>query len=211
MNRLEEIKNAIFEGEDDLVTELVSKALKEGETANSILQNALLQAMTEIGNRWNAGDIFMPEVMGAAGAFQKAATDLEPFLAVDSEVKKLGTIVIGTVYGDLHNLGKNLVAVMLRTGGFNVIDLGVNVAAEEFIEAAKKHNAQIIGLSALLTTTMVEQKKLIDMLSEAGLRSQIKVIVGGAPISQQWADDIGADGYGRNAGEAVTIAKSLIS
>lgn len=210
MSKMDEIKRAIMKGEEDLAADLVAEALNTGESAQSILQNALIQSMNEIGYLWNQGEVFLPEVMGSAQIFQKAADYLEPYLIADGNQEKLGTIVLGTVYGDLHNLGKNLVAVMLRTAGFHVVDLGVNVPGETFIEEAKKHHAQIIALSALLTTTMVEQKLLIENLMEAGCRKQFKVMVGGAPISRKWAEDIGADGYARNAGEAVEMAKKLL-
>jgi corrinoid protein of di/trimethylamine methyltransferase len=204
------IKEAVIEGEEDQVISLVESALKEGTEARAIL-DALSESMLEIGERWNRNDIFIPEVMGAADVFQKAATFLEPQLLAGGGQQKLGTIVLGTVQGDLHNLGKNLVAVMLRTAGFNVVDLGVNVSAQQFLEAAAQHQASIIGLSALLTTTMMEQKKVIDLLTETGVRSKYKVMVGGAPISQKWSDEIGSDGYARNAGEAVELARKLIA
>lgn len=211
MRNMDEIKRAIIQGEEDLAVDLVKEALSGGDSAQSILQDALIQSMNEIGHLWNQEEIFLPEVIGSAQIFQKAASYLEPYLIADGSQEKLGTIVLGTVHGDLHNLGKNLVAVMLRTAGFNVIDLGVNVTGEKFIEEAKKHNAQIIALSALLTTTMVEQKLLIEILIEEGCRNQFKVIVGGAPISSKWAEEIGADGYARNAGEAVELARKLLN
>lgn len=211
MSNMDEIKRAIIQGEENLAVNLVKEALNAGDSAQSILQDALIQSMNEIGHLWSQEEIFLPEVIGSAQIFQKAASYLEPYLIADGSQEKLGTIVLGTVHGDLHNLGKNLVAVMLRTAGFNVIDLGVNVTGENFIEEAKKHNAQIIALSALLTTTMVEQKLLIENLIEAGCRKQFKVIVGGAPISSKWAEEIGADGYARNAGEAVELARKLLN
>lgn len=208
---LEQIKKSIIEGEEDETLELVAEALKKGIDAQTILHEALTNAMIELGELWNKGEVFIPEVMFAAQIFQKAADFLEPHLASQGDTETLGTVVIGTVKGDLHNLGKNLVAIMLRTAGFNVIDLGVDVPAEKFIEEAQKNNAQIIGLSALLTTTMMEQKNVIDNLSESGLRSKFKVIVGGAPVTEEWAKEINADGYARNAGEAVELAKSLLN
>ncbi|MDN5366082.1 MAG: hypothetical protein PWP44_1288 [Thermacetogenium sp.] len=209
---LARIRNAVIEGdENDQILSLIDQALQQGVTAQTILQDGLTAAMADLGDAWNRGEVFIPEVIEAAEIFQRAADYLEPHLLAGAEQGKLGTIVIGTVHGDLHNLGKNLVAVMLRTGGFNVVDLGVNVPVQRFIDEAEKHQAQIIGLSALLTTTMVEQKKLIEALVEAGLRDRYKVMVGGAPISEKWAHDIGADGYARNAGEAVVLAKKLLS
>jgi len=209
---LMEIKKVVFEGdEDDQIILLIDQALQQGVTAHSILMDGLTAAMMDIGDAWNRGDAFIPEVIEAANIFQKAADYLEPHLLAGAGQEKLGTIVLGTVEGDLHNLGKNLVAVMLRTGGFNVVDLGVNVPVQKFIDEAVNHDVQIIGLSALLTTTMAEQKKVIEALQEAGLRDKFKVMVGGAPISEKWAHDISADGYARNAGEAVTLAKNLLS
>ena len=205
------IKNAIIECDDDNpVIPLIDQALQQGISAHDILKDALTGAMLDIGDAWNRGEVFIPEVIEAAEVFQEAADYLEPHLLAGAVQEKVGTIVLGTVEGDLHNLGKNLVAVMLRTAGFDVIDLGVNVPVQRFIEEAKKHNAQIVGLSALLTTTMVEQKKFIETLKEEGLRERFKVMVGGAPISEKWANDIGADGYARNAGEAVILAKKLL-
>lgn len=207
------IKNAVFEGDEDdnQVIPLIDQALEQGVTAHAILVDGLTAAMMDIGDAWNRGEAFIPEVIEAANIFQQAADHLEPHLLAGAGQEKLGTIVLGTVEGDLHNLGKNLVAVMLRTGGFNVVDLGVNVPVQKFLDEAKQHDAQIIGLSALLTTTMAEQKKVIEALQEAGLRDKFKVMVGGAPISEKWANDIGADGYARNAGEAVTLAKDLLN
>lgn len=208
---LKSIKGRVMAGEEEETLDLVSSALDQGLTASVILQEALTPAMMELGVLWNRGEVYIPEIMGAADVFQKTAGYLEPYLETGGAAKKIGTVVLGTVEGDLHNLGKNLVAVILRTGGFNVIDLGVNVPTKDFIGAAKDHHAQIIGLSALLTTTMKEQKNVIDALLEEGIRSQVKVLVGGAPISAEWAKDIGADGYGRNAGEALELAKRMIN
>lgn len=206
------IKNAIleFDEDDDQVIPLVEQALGEGISAQDILKGALTAAMIDIGDAWNRGEVFIPEVIEAAEVFQKAADHLEPRLLAGADQKRAGTVVIGTVEGDLHNLGKNLVAVMLRTAGFIVIDLGVNVPVDRFIDEAEKHKAQIVGMSALLTTTMAEQKNFIEELKERGLRGRYKVIVGGAPISEKWANSIGADGYARNAGEAVSLAKGLL-
>lgn len=209
---INKIREAVFNGEEEeQVLRMVEEALQTGVPAGEILQGALTAAMDDLGEAWNRGEAFIPEVMEAANIFQKAADYLEPHLATAGEQEKLGTIVIGTVQGDLHNLGKNLVAVMLRTGGFNVVDLGVNVPAEMFMEEAAKHQAGIIAMSALLTTTMVEQGKVLELLKERGVREQYKVMVGGAPITEKWASEIGADGYARNAGEAVEVARRLLA
>lgn len=208
-----QIKNQIveYDEDNDQLIPLLDQALQEGVSAHDILKEALTGAMMAIGDAWNRGEVFIPEVIEAADLFQKAADHIEPQLLAGEDQGKSGVVVLGTVEGDLHNLGKNLVAVMLRTAGFVVIDLGINVPVEKFIEEAQKHNAQIVGLSALLTTTMAEQGKLIEELKERGLREQYKVIVGGAPVNERWADSIGADGYASNAGEAVTLAKGLVN
>lgn len=209
-NILEEIKRCVVEGNEEDALALVAEAIRQGNSAQSILQEALTNAMIELGELWNREEVYIPEVMCGAEIFQKAANYLEPYLTAQGGIESIGTVVIGTVKGDLHNLGKNLVAIMLRTAGFNVIDLGVDVSVERFIEEAQKNDAQIIGLSALLTTTMMEQKRVIERLSELGLRSKFKVIVGGAPVTEKWAKDINADGYARNAGEAVELSKKLL-
>ncbi|NPV28654.1 MAG: corrinoid protein [Firmicutes bacterium] len=208
---LVEIKEQVMAGEEEVTVALVAKALKSGVSPQAILQEALTEAMTELGEGWNRGEVFIPEVMAAAQVFQAAADYLEPHLVTGgSDVQHLGTVVIGTVKGDIHNLGKNLVAVMLRTAGFRVFDLGVDVPVEKFIDEAVAHQAEIIGASALLTTTMMEQKELIKTLEKRGLKERFKVMVGGAPVTEKWAHEIGADGYGRSAAEAVELAKKLV-
>ncbi len=210
IDHIKKIKDAVVEGDDENVLGFVESALKDGVVAKRILHDSLSGAMLEVGELWNRGETFIPEVMAAADAFARAAERLESDLGADSDKEQLGTVILGTVEGDLHNLGKNLVSVMMKTGGFNVVDLGINVSGEKFIEEATRHNADIIGLSALLTTTMVEQQNLIDLLKEKNVRGDFKVMVGGAPISQEWAEKIGADGYARNAGEAVELAKKMM-
>jgi 5-methyltetrahydrofolate--homocysteine methyltransferase len=165
--------------------------------------------MEQIGERFKTGEVFIPEVLLAGRAMNEALAVLEPHLAAGGKGKK-GKVLIGTVLGDLHDIGKNMVTIMLRGVGFEIRDLGVNVTPQEFVRQVEAYQPQILALSALLTTTMPEMKKVIEALKEKGLREKIKVIVGGAPVNQKFAQDIGADGYGRDAGEAVALARRLL-
>jgi 5-methyltetrahydrofolate--homocysteine methyltransferase len=163
-----------------------------------------------VGEKFKNGEYFVPEVLVAARAMKAAMELLRPLLAA-SDVEPIGTVVIGTVRGDLHDIGKNLVAMMLEGAGFRVVDLGVDVPAEKFIEAAREHNAEIVGMSALLTTTMTYMPEVIKALEAEGIRNRVKVIVGGAPVTQEWADQIGADGYAPDAASAVDKCKELLA
>jgi 5-methyltetrahydrofolate--homocysteine methyltransferase len=165
--------------------------------------------MNEVGRRFKNNEFYVPEVLIAARAMHAAMDVLKPLLAA-SDVQPVGTVVIGTVKGDLHDIGKNLVAMMLEGGGFNVIDLGVDVSPEKFLQAVREHKPNIVGLSALLTTTMPAMKTTIEALKEAGVRDQVKVIIGGAPVTQRFADEIGADGYAPDAASAVDVARQLL-
>jgi 5-methyltetrahydrofolate--homocysteine methyltransferase len=165
--------------------------------------------MTEVGRRFEEGDYYVPEMLIAARAMKGGLAILKPLLA-DSDVQPLGKIVLGTVKGDLHDIGKNLVGMMLEGAGFEIVDLGVDVASEKFIEAVETGGIDVLGMSALLTTTMPLMKATIDGLVEAQLRDQVKIIVGGAPVTQSYADDIGADGYAPDASRATSLAKSLV-
>ena len=168
-----------------------------------------MPAMTEIGRLFENGEKFIPEMMIAARAMQAAVNILKPLL-VDAEVDSVGTIVIGTVAGDLHDIGKNLVGMMLEGAGFQIIDLGTDVPPETFVAAVQENNPELVGMSALLTTTMREQQTIINALKEEGLRDQVKVMVGGAPVTQSWAEQIGADGYAEDATGAVEVAKQFM-
>lgn len=203
------IAKAVEGGRKKIVDQLVKEALAEGVKAEAILNEGLVVGMTNLGEMFKNGEVYVPEVLVAARAM-KAGTDiLKPLLASEN-VQTLGKVAIGTVQGDLHDIGKNLVGMMLEGSGFEVIDLGVDVAPEKFVEAVK-NGAQAIGMSALLTTTMPMMKAVIEMLKAEGLRDQVKVLIGGAPITQEYADQIGADGYSTDAASAADLAKKLIA
>ena len=198
----------VIEGQAAEVESGVKSALAAGVDAGKILNEALIAAMDEVGHRFEEGDFFVPEMLIAARAMQAGLALLRPHLA-SSDVKVAGKVAIGTVKGDLHDIGKNLVASMLEGGGFEIIDLGADVPPERFVEAVKEKGANIVALSALLTVTMTSMKTTIEALRSAGVREQVKVLVGGAPVTQQFADDIGADGYGDSATSAVSLARRL--
>ncbi len=203
------IADAVVGGRRKIVDSLVREALAEGKTAETILNEALIVGMLRLGEQFKNGEVYVPEVLVAARAM-KAGTDILKPLLVDENVQSLGTVAMGTVEGDLHDIGKNLVCMMLEGNGFNVIDLGVDVKPEAFVEAVK-NGAQVIGMSALLTTTMPMMKSVIDMLKAEGLRDKVKVMIGGAPITQEYCDQIGADGYSTDAASAAELAKALIA
>ena len=208
MTVLQQISESLQRGEDKKVAELTRQAIDDGLAAGQILNDGLLAGMDVVSERFGANEIFLPEVLLAARAMN-AGMDLIKPLLVAGEVRSLGKVVIGTVKGDLHDIGKNLVGVMLKGAGYEVIDLGANVAPERFVEAAEADGAQVIGLSALLTTTMAGMKDVVDLVRGKGLEGRVKVIVGGAPLSQAFAEEIGADGYGYDASNAVTLVKRL--
>ena len=204
----EQLSTVILEGESAKSPQLVQKALDEGLSAKEILENGLIVGMNEVGARFKRGDMFVPEVLMAAKSMQAGLTVLRPEL-VASGAQLIGTIVMGTVKGDLHDIGKNLVGMLCEGAGFEVIDLGFNVEPEKFIEAIKQHQPNIVGLSALLTTTMRAMGHTINAIEEAGLRDQVKIMVGGAPVDAEFAERIGADGYGSNAPSGADLAKRL--
>jgi 5-methyltetrahydrofolate--homocysteine methyltransferase len=206
----ERLATAVLEGKEDRVPELVQKGLDEGLLPKDILDNGLIVGMNEVGARFKRGDMFVPEVLMAAKSMQAGLTVLRPEL-VASGAQLIGTIVMGTVKGDLHDIGKNLVGMLCEGAGFEVIDLGFNVEPEKFIEAIKQHQPNIVGLSALLTTTMRAMGHTINAIEEAGLRDQVKIMVGGAPVDSEFAERIGADGYGSNAPAGADLAKRLAS
>lgn len=206
---LETIYAAILNGNAKVAVAEAQAALEAGVPAEDILQQACIPAMTEVGRLFESGEKFVPEMLIAARAMQSTVNLLKPHL-IEADIKKLGKVVIGTVAGDLHDIGKNLVGMMLEGAGFEVIDLGTDVSPEAFVKAVQEHQADLVGLSALLTTTISSMKETIDALKEAGLRQQVKVMVGGAPISQAYAHQIGADGYSADAGSAPRVAKSLV-
>lgn len=209
MDRLDEIRQIIESGKDGQVSELVGKALDEGHPCTVILDEALLRAMEHVGKRFQAHEIFLPHVLLAARAMKKAMEQLRPLLtAVGHEAR--GRIAIGTVAGDIHDIGQNLVGMMLEGAGYEVEYLGHDCSAESFVEAARK-GAQVIGLSALLTTTMPAMPETLKALEAAGLRDKVKVLVGGAPVDQAWADEIGADGYGSDAASTVNLVNEMVA
>ncbi|NLY10535.1 MAG: cobalamin-binding protein [Firmicutes bacterium] len=209
MNILTEISEALQVGDISGVEQGVSTALDNGISPREVLEKGLLEAMEIIGDKFTKNEVFVPEVMLAARAMNAGMTVLKPKL-VETGIEPIGKVVIGTVKGDLHDIGKNLVKMMLEGVGFEVIDLGVDVSAEKFLQAVKEHQPDFVGMSSLLTTTMKEMKVCIDTLKEHGLRDQVKVMVGGAPITQEYADSIGADLYAKDAAEAASKAKELI-
>jgi len=207
MAQLNELANAIIEGDQDAAVQITKAAIDEGMVAKNILDEGLIAGMNIVGARFKKNEMYIPEVLMAARAMKTALQSLEPELA-KAKVEPVGTFLIGTVKGDLHDIGKNLVAMMLSGAGFDVTDLGVDVTSEQFIAKAQQTSAQLIGLSALLTTTMPAMEATIKALRQAGV--SVKVLVGGAPITQNYADKIGADGYAADAASAVDIAKALI-
>ena len=203
------IADAVKAGRRKNVVALVNEALAEGVSAEQILNQGLVVGMNELGEMFKNNEVYVPEVLIAARAMKSGTEILKPLLAEDN-VQSLGTVAIGTVQGDLHDIGKNLVGMMLEGAGFTVLDLGVDVSPEKFLAAVKENGAQIIGMSALLTTTMPNMKATIDALKDAGVRENVKVMIGGAPITQAFADEIGADGYSSDAASASQLAKKLI-
>ncbi len=207
MRQTREAFEAVLKGDADGVRSAVSTALEAGISPTKILNDELVPAMAEVGRLFEIGEYFVPEMLVSARAMQAGVAMLKPLLA-ETELKGSGRVVIGTVLGDLHDIGKNLVIMMLEGAGFEVVDLGTNVPASKFVEAA--NGAQIVAMSALLTTTMPQMKSTIDALREAGLRDRVKVIVGGAPVTKDYAGEIGADGYAPDASRAVRTVKELL-
>jgi 5-methyltetrahydrofolate--homocysteine methyltransferase len=205
----EKLSTAILEGNSAQTPKLVQKALDQGLSSKEILDNGLVLGMNEVGARFKRGDMFVPEVLMSAEAMQAGLSVLRPHLA-SSGAKLLGKVVLGTVKGDLHDIGKNLVGMLCEGAGFDVIDLGFNVEPEKFVAAIKEHQPDIVGLSALLTTTMRAMGHTIKAIEEAGLRDRVKIMVGGAPVDNEFAKRIGADGYGSNAPAGSDLAKRFV-
>ncbi len=203
-----ELYDAILNGDAKKAEEVTRAALEAKADPIEVVQKYMIPAMDEVGKRFECNEYFVPELLIAARAMKTALELITPHL-LEAGAKPVGRVVIGTVQGDLHDIGKNLVASMLEGGGFQVIDLGVDVAPEKFVEVAQEEDGTIVALSALLTTTMTMMEAVIGALDEAGIRAQTKVIIGGAPITQQYADKIGADGYSDNASTAVALARKL--
>jgi trimethylamine corrinoid protein len=208
---LNQLQEAVIAGDPERARELAAQALAASIAPLDAIDQALNPGMQIVGDRYECGDYFIPDLMMAAEAMKAAMEELEPELTARQEQRQiLGTVVIGTVEGDIHEIGKSLVATMLGAAGFQVHDLGVDVPVSRFVEQVKATNANVVGLSALLTTTMRNQEVVIEALKEAGLREGVKVVIGGAPASPEWAETIGADAYAENANEAVGVVKQLL-
>ncbi len=207
---LGEIKEATRTGDQNKVRALVKRGIDEGLEPERIIKEGLIAAMDVIGKEFGEGKIYMPEMLIAARAMKSGLEIVKPLL-VGGQVQSIAKVVIGTVQGDLHDIGKNLVGMMLEGAGAEVIDLGVDVSPQKFVEATQTHQPQFLGLSALLTTTMTSMKTTLEALEEAGLKKNVKVLIGGAPITQGFADEIGADGFGSNAREAVELVRAGVT
>ncbi len=210
MPDLKELYEAVVRGDAKTTQTLTQQALAEGVDPLTLVNEHLVPAMDEVGRRFECNDYFVPELLISARAMKAALELVRPLLTARGD-KPLGRVAIGTVKGDLHDIGKNLVGSLLEGGGFEVIDLGVNVSPEKFIETVRQQQANIIAMSALLTTTMPAMRTTIEVLKQAGVRNQVKVLIGGAPITQKYADEIGADGYSENAVGAVALAKKAVA
>jgi len=210
MQDLTRLRESVLKGDAQTTRTLTEQALAEGADPLMLVNDFMVPAMDEVGRRFECSEYFVPELLLSARAMKAALELIRPLLA-RSGVQPAARVVVGTVKGDLHDIGKNLVAAMFEGGGFEVIDLGVNVAPEKFVEAVKARNAQVVALSALLTTTMPGMRTTIEAFKQAGLRDRVKILIGGAPITQKYADEIGADGYGDNAPAAVHLAREALA
>jgi 5-methyltetrahydrofolate--homocysteine methyltransferase len=209
MGHKETIYQGIVNGNMKAVQEATEAALSESTPAAGLLNEVMIPAMAEVGHLFEINEYYVPEMLIAARAMKAGIALLRPEL-VKEKVEPLGKVVLGTAKGDLHDIGKNLVGIMVEGAGFEVVDVGVDVSPEKFVNAAKESNADVIGVSALLTTTMPGMKNTVEAVKEAGLNGKIKVIIGGAPVTQKYADEIGADGYARDAAAAATLVKKLL-
>ena len=209
MSAIERIYQSVIDGDMNGATGGVNAALEQGLAASDILNQGLIAAMTEVGRLFEEGEFFVPEMLIAARAMQASVAILKPKL-LEADIKPLGKVAIGTVKGDLHDIGKNLVAMMLEGAGFEIIDLGTDVAPTKFVEAIKEHDAGFVGMSALLTTTMPAMRTTIEALKEAGVRDKVKVMIGGAPVTQKYAEEVGADIYAPDGPSAARKAKEAL-
>ena len=209
MRIIDDLRQSVIDGEMNVTQELVQQALAEKMPPEQILKKGLISAMEEVGRRFECGEFFVPEMLISARAMKSGLVLLRPYL-ISANVQAVGKVIIGTVQGDLHDIGKNLVGMMLEGAGFEVIDLGADVSADKYVAAVKEHRPDLVACSALLTTTMPGMKNVIHLLKEAGLRDQVMVIVGGAPVTDKYAADIGADGFALDAASAASLAKQLI-
>lgn len=209
MSVLEQMAEKLMKGRADDVAALVEQALNDAIAPNEILNNGLLAGMSVIGARFKKNEVYVPEVLIAARAMKSGMGILQPKLA-EAGVEPLGTAIVGTVKGDLHDIGKNLVCMMLEGGGFKVVDIGIDVDPQKFVDEAKANNADVIGISALLTTTMVNMKGVVEAVKSSDISNSAKVIIGGAPVTQAFCDEIGADGYAADAASASDLAKTFL-
>jgi 5-methyltetrahydrofolate--homocysteine methyltransferase len=206
---LEQISTAVIEGDLDAIQDLTEDALDDDISAEEILNKGLMPGMDYVGVEFRAGNMFVPEVLRSARTMQSSMDILKPLLA-EAGAKMMGKVLLGTVKGDLHDIGKNLVGMMCEGAGFEVKDIGKDIAPEVFVDAVKEYEPDVLGMSALLTTTMRSMESTIKVLEEAGLRDKVKVMIGGAPVTQSFADQIGADGYASNAAAAAELAKKFV-
>ena len=207
---MQELAVAIIDGDNDAADRITRQALDDGIDALEVMDDGLIAGMGIVGIKFREAFIFVPEVLSCARAMKAGMAHIEPILS-EAGIEPLGTVIMGTVKGDLHDIGKNLCIMMLRGSGFVVIDLGVDTSDDEFIDAIEEHGAPLLGMSALLTTTMPNMGKTIEAIIDADLRDDVLIMVGGAPVTQEFADDMGADGYGKDALDCVELAKSLMS
>jgi len=207
---MQEIAYALIRGDNNEVDSLTSGALEKGFTANTVMDDGLIAGMAIVGIKFRDNIIFVPEVLISARAMKAGMAHIEPILS-ESDIPPVGEVIMGTVKGDLHDIGKNLCIMMLRGAGFVVHDLGVDTKPEEFIDAVMDHGAGVLGMSALLTTTMPNMGRVIQAFEDEGIREDVKILVGGAPVTQEFAEDMGADGYGKDAIECVDMAKELVA
>jgi len=209
MTTLENLAANLINGKAEEVKNLTKQAIDEGISPREILNNGMLIGMSEVGRRFKNNEFYVPEVLIAARAMKNGMQILKPLLT-ETGVEPLGKIAIGTVKGDLHDIGKNLVSMMLEGGGFEVVDLGVDVSPEKYVDVVKNKGVHVIGMSALLTTTMLNMKSTVEALKNANVRDQVKIVIGGAPVTDSYAKEIGADGYAADAATAVDVVKSLL-
>jgi 5-methyltetrahydrofolate--homocysteine methyltransferase len=208
--QMQDVAAGLIDGDNALVDELTKAALDGGSEATEVMDDGLIAGMAIVGIKFRDNIIFVPEVLACARAMKAGMAHIEPILSA-SGVKPVGKVVMGTVKGDLHDIGKNLCIMMLRGAGFEVIDLGVDTSPDDFIDAIEENEAPLLGMSALLTTTMPNMGRTIEAIIDAGMRDDVQIMVGGAPVTQEFADDMGADGYGKDAVEAVDLSKRLMA
>ncbi len=209
-NHLEQLREAVVKMNVDEAEAIAKEAMSDGIAAMIMLKEAMIPAMEAVGELFGEGEYFLPEMLGAVDAYNKCFALLEPDLK-QGEFEPKGTVMLGTVESDIHDIGKKILAALLQGNGFEVIDLGTNVPSETFVKKAEEHSPQVIGLSALLSTTMSEMKKVVELFEESGIRDRFRIIVGGAPVTQQFADSIGADGYGDEAQTGVELVSRFVA